>query len=527
MMNLGCVPVGARRLGAIGGVMIVAASAVLSSTSPADARRRHARGGGGYNPPYADMVVDAKTGRVLHAVNENELRHPASVTKVMTLYLLFEQLERGRMALDTELKVSAHGASQAPSKLGLRPGGTIEVEDAIKALVTKSANDVAATIGENIAGSEDAFAEMMTRKARALGMSRTVFRNASGLPDPEQVTTAYDLTLLGRAIQERFPRYYSYFQTRSFRYGNRTIGNHNRLLGKVEGVDGIKTGFTRASGFNLLTSARTGGRHVVAAVLGGKSGAIRDRIMANLVTAALPRAYAGAATAPAVAEVERARPVTVAEAPRPVPRPDVETTATTTPSKPVRPPIEITGMRAVVASATGAASTTTPSSLGWRLGPQAVPQAAQGYAAIESDASRSAPSASPAAPAPLLGAKLDVRLPETVIVRAPEPKFVDAPQPQPRPQAARAEIVTRPPVSAWVIQLGAMDDEDKAKSMLDEAKSRSGRALANAAPFTEKVVRDGATLYRARFSGFQEPDSAQEACKSLKRSGFSCFATRS
>jgi D-alanyl-D-alanine carboxypeptidase len=527
MMKFGCVPAGARRLGAIGGVMIVAASVVVSSASPAEARRRAARGGG-YNPPYADMVVDAKTGKVLHAVNEHALRHPASVTKVMTLYLLFEQLERGKMALDTELKVSAHGASQPPSKLGVRPGGTIEVEDAIKALVTKSANDVAATIGENIAGSEDAFAEMMTRKARALGMTRTVFRNASGLPDPEQVTTAHDLTLLGRAIQERFPRYYSYFQTRSFRYGNRTIGNHNRLLGRIEGVDGIKTGFTRASGFNLLTSARTGGRHVVAAVLGGRSGAVRDRIMANLVTAALPRAYAGAATAPVIAEAapaERSRPV-VAEAPRPAARPDVETTATTTPAKPARGPLELAGMRPVVASAAGAASTTTPSSLGWRTGPQAVPQAAQGYAALESD-SRFAPSASPTAPAPLLGSKLDVRLPETVITKAPEPRVADAPQPQARPQPARAEIVTRPPVSAWVIQLGAMDDEDKAKSMLDEAKSRSGRALAHAAPFTEKVVRDGATLYRARFSGFQEPDSAQEACKTLKRSGFNCFATRS
>jgi D-alanyl-D-alanine carboxypeptidase len=185
MMKFGCVPAGARRLGAIGGVMIVAASVVVSSASPAEARRRAARGGG-YNPPYADMVVDAKTGKVLHAVNEHALRHPASVTKVMTLYLLFEQLERGRMALDTELKVSAHGASQPPSKLGVRPGGTIEVEDAIKALVTKSANDVAATIGENIAGSEDAFAEMMTRKARALGMTRTVFRNASACPIPSR-----------------------------------------------------------------------------------------------------------------------------------------------------------------------------------------------------------------------------------------------------------------------------------------------------------------------------------------------------
>src|SRR4051812_9098505 len=320
MMHLGCVTAGGRRLVAVAGIAVVATSVVLASSSPAEARRRHhARAGGGYNPPYADMVVDAKTGRVLHAVNEHALRHPASVTKVMTLYLLFEQLEQGKMALDTELKVSAHAANQAPSKLGLRPGSTIEVEDAIKAIVTKSANDVAATIGENIGGSEEAFAEMMTRKARALGMTRTIYRNASGLPDPEQVTTAHDLTILGRAIQDRFPRYYTYFQTRVFRWAGRPIPNHNRLLGRVEGVDGIKTGYTRASGFNLLTSARTEGRHVVAAVLGGRSGAVRDRIMADLVRSNLPRAYAGARTAPVVAEapVERPRPATVAEAPRP------------------------------------------------------------------------------------------------------------------------------------------------------------------------------------------------------------------
>lgn len=190
-------------------VVGISATIVIALSSPAEAARRKHRGGGGggYNPPYAAMVVDAKTGRVLHATNEDALRHPASVTKVMTLYLLFEQLERGRMSLDTPLQVSAHASAQAPSKLGLRPGSTISVEDAIKALVTKSANDVAATVAENVGGSEEAFAEQMTRKARSLGMTHTVYRNASGLPDPDQVTTARDLTILGRAIQDRFPRY--------------------------------------------------------------------------------------------------------------------------------------------------------------------------------------------------------------------------------------------------------------------------------------------------------------------------------
>jgi D-alanyl-D-alanine carboxypeptidase len=224
------------------------------------------------------MVVDGKTGRILFAENEDETRYPASITKVMTLYLLFEQLERGRYRIDSPLQVSAWAARQAPSKLGLRAGQTIEVEDAIKALVTKSANDVAVTVAENIAGSEEAFAEMMTRKARQLGMTRTIYRNASGLPDARQVTTARDLIILGRAIQDRFPRYYAYFGAYSFVYRGAVHRNHNKLLGRVEGVDGIKTGYTRMSGFNLLTSAkRNDGRHLIAVALGGRSRRRRDR----------------------------------------------------------------------------------------------------------------------------------------------------------------------------------------------------------------------------------------------------------
>ena len=213
--------------------------------------------------PQSSMVVDAKTGRVLEASNENELRHPASITKVMTLYLLFEELEKGRYNLDSELAVSMHAAAQSPSKLGLEPGDTIKVEDAIKAIVTRSANDVAVTIAENIGGTESHFAELMTQKAHSLGMTRTLYRNASGLPNDEQWTTAHDLTLLGRAIQERFPKMYSYFQTHEFNYNGYIIRTHNHLLGRVEGVDGIKTGFTNASGFNLLTSVHRNNHFII------------------------------------------------------------------------------------------------------------------------------------------------------------------------------------------------------------------------------------------------------------------------
>ncbi len=479
---------------------MLAAAAVLTAltASPAEARRRaHHGGGGGYNPPYAAMVVDAKTGRVMHAVNEDALRHPASITKVMTLYLLFEQLERGKMDLDTPLTVSANAARMPPSKLGVRPGSTVTVEEAIKALVTKSANDIACAIGENIAGSEPAFAEMMTRKAHSLGMSRTHYANASGLPDSDQITTARDLTILARAIQDRFPKYYRYFQTRSFAFKGRVIGNHNHLLGRIEGVDGIKTGYTRDSGFNLMTSARTSDRHIVAVVLGGKSGASRDNIMAKLVQANLPVAYAGARTSAPVIEVaERPRPAVVAERPAAtrtlVASADEDDAVETTNS---------TGQPLDIAPRGGA----TPK---WRAGaPGPVPASAQAYA----------PSAAPAFPAP--GGKYASRLPTA------EPGEARAPTPAPREASApAAKPVT---VSPWVIQLGAMDDEGKAKSMLAEARQRSGGALGKAAPFTERVTHGGTTLFRARFSGFSEAEAAQDACKALKRNGFTCFATRS
>ena len=201
-----------------------------------------------YSPPYAAIVVDANSGSVLHAANPDALRHPASLTKIMTLYLLFEQIEAGKLRLDSRLEVSDHASQQAPSKLGLLPGQTLSVEDAIRALVTKSANDAAVVVAEAIGGDEETFARMMTRKARALGMSRTVYNNASGLPDEDQLTTARDQATLGRAIQDRFPRYYRYFATPSFTYRGHAMRNHNKLLGRVEGVDGIKTGYTRASG---------------------------------------------------------------------------------------------------------------------------------------------------------------------------------------------------------------------------------------------------------------------------------------
>ena len=255
----------------------------------------------GYSPPSASIVVDGNSGAVLQASHPDALRHPASLTKIMTLYLLFERLEVGKIKLDSPLKVSEHASGQAPTKLGLKPGETIAVEDAIKAIVTKSANDAAVAVAENLGGDENNFAKLMTQKARALGMTRTTYINASGLPDDDQITTARDQALLGRLIQKRFPRYYKYFSTESFVYHGETMRNHNHLLGSIKGVDGVKTGFTQASGFNLVTSVHRDGRYIVAVVMGGRSSLERDAHMRELISAQIEET-ALKRSAPAVAK---------------------------------------------------------------------------------------------------------------------------------------------------------------------------------------------------------------------------------
>jgi D-alanyl-D-alanine carboxypeptidase len=334
----------ALRICALGLVTIT--TAILISSESAEARRakhrRHHVVRESYSPQFSSIIVDGNSGAVLSSNNPDGIRRPASLTKIMTLYLLFERLESGKLKLDTEMNVSEFASEQAPTKLGLRPGQTLKVEDAIKGLVTRSANDAAVVIAETIAGSEADFARMMTRKARALGMSKTTYRNASGLPNDDQLTTARDQATLGRAIQDRFPRYYRYFSTSVFAYRGQSIRNHNRLLGNVEGVDGIKTGYTRASGFNLVTSMRRGNRHLVGVVLGGRSGGSRDAIMRNLLAenldkgatkrtvAAITERNPGDSAAE-VADAETAQVNVAAAEPAPVAAP---TTRSVAPAKP-------------------------------------------------------------------------------------------------------------------------------------------------------------------------------------------------
>jgi D-alanyl-D-alanine carboxypeptidase len=232
---------------------------------------------------YSAIVIDASNGNVLYQRDPDARRYPASLTKMMTLYLVFEALEAGTITMDTEWTVSSRAAAQPPSKIGLPAGATIRVEDAIMALVTKSANDIASVVAEGMSGTEWEFAQRMTAKARALGMGNTIFANASGLPDASMVSTARDMATLSLRMQSDFPQYYPLFSTRSFSYRGQTYGNHNKLLGVVEGVDGIKTGFTNAAGWNLAASAMRGGRRVVVVLMGGQSRVWRDNRVTELM----------------------------------------------------------------------------------------------------------------------------------------------------------------------------------------------------------------------------------------------------
>jgi D-alanyl-D-alanine carboxypeptidase len=405
-------------------------------------------------------------------------------------------------------------------------------------------------IAEAIGGDEDHFAELMTSKAHALGMSRTRFVNASGLPDDAQITTARDLAILGRAIQERFPRYYRYFSTHAFYYAGSTILNHNHLMDRVEGMDGIKTGYTHASGFNLLTSVKRNGRYIVAVVMGGVSAPSRDRIMEGLIEDQIDNG-ATVRTASAILEgpspdlPQRPRSEDAREMPRAAPQPALGYAETETapqnqtpklalaavapkvqPVDPVRvasiaPEVPIAKARPAYVSGTirqnadaAAVAGQTPSS----IAALARTAALEGSTAQPRDAAATTtPSASRwvVGPAPAKERKAADK-PEKAAAAPAEPaddaKAVEAR----RPAAAR---------TGWMIQIGATDDVAKANALLAKAKAEGRTALRAAQPFTEAVRKGGETLYRARFAGL-EADGAEQACKTLKRTGFSCFATK-
>jgi len=464
------------------------------------------------SPAFSALVVDANSGRTLYSADENGLRHPASITKVMTLYLLFEKLDSGAMTLRTPIPISEHAAAQEPSKLGLAPGDSISVDDAIKAVVTRSANDIAVAIAEAVGQSESNFADMMTRKAHALGMSNTVYVNASGLPNDAQITTAHDLTILGRSLEERFPRYFRYFSTTQFDFDGEIIGSHNHLLGRVDGVDGIKTGYTRASGFNLLTSVHRDGRSLIAVVMGGRSAAGRDRIMANLISDHIAEAST-AHTATAVADASRAETTEPRDAP------------VATPAARARPTIvaeakfehESAAARAANAAGEGddgAGDEETAAPQPMVKAPALVPRAAQPTAA-ELGLLKS-----PAKPS----TKIQARLAAAGTLAMPPDRTQKPTEDARRPASASAQDADADNDSARgvMIQIGAPDNLAKANALLSRARERNRSTLASAKPVTEKVRKGDATLYRARFAGLDSA-SAEAACRSLKRTGFSCF----
>lgn len=517
-------------------VAVAAVAAVLAlSSNPAAARHRHythvahhaARAETeSYAPPFASIVVDGNTGDVLHASNADAPRHPASLTKIMTLYLLFDRLEAGKIRLDTPLKVSEHAAEQAPTKLGLKPGQTIAVEDAIKAVVTKSANDAAVAIAENLGGDEDEFAKLMTQKARALGMSRTTYVNASGLPDDDQITTARDQALLGRAIQERFPRYYRYFSTEEFVYRGNAMRNHNHLLGVVGGVDGIKTGYTRASGFNLVTSVHRDGRHIVAVVLGGRSASERDGRMRQLISAHMMEASLRH-TAPAIAEntEPRSNPVITAKAPVTSPDPPAAAIANNAPTK---------GNSGAAVGSNDPIQPLLVKTISYRTAPvQTAPLAPMPALVPTAPATAHVP---PVPTSTFAQSAAQAEIPSTIVLPSPDAApIATAPKAEPaKPAVARIDTgkadQSGPRTQAhahggWLIQIGAFEGEDEAKQHLSAAQLKAPAMLAAADPFTERVQKGDKALFRARFAGFDKT-TAEAICRQLKRSDIECMALK-
>ena len=524
------------RFGVIGLAAIVAALTITSDAADARHHRRlrvhyvsahhavrvrHSARAEDYSPPSASIVVDGNTGAVLQASNPDAPRHPASLTKIMTLYLLFERLDAGKIKLDTPLKISEHASDQDPTKLDLKPGQTIPVEDAIKGVVTRSANDAAVVIAENIGGSEDEFAKLMTQKAHALGMSRTTYVNASGLPNDDQITTARDQALLGRAIQDRFPHYYKYFSLPAFVYHGVAIRNHDHLLGSVEGVDGIKTGFTRASGFNLVTSVHRDGRYVVAVVLGGRSSFQRDAHMRELIGAHIKEASVQR-TAPAIAEQA---------APRDEPQPVAFTKAAMVSRADPTPTATVT-----TRAAAGSNDPIQPllvKTVSYRIAPvQPAPLAPM-------PALVAAPAPQPEAPR-IVVASADTVPPVTIPAVKSDPIKPEAV----KPDIAKPEVATAAPAHAepakaepaksepqiharggWQIQIGAYPGEDEAKQHLSAAQSKLHDKLAAADPFTERVLKGDKALYRARFAGFDKA-TADATCKQLKHNDFDCITVK-
>ena len=466
----------------------------------------------------AALVIDGATGKVLYARNETAERFPASLTKMMTLYLLFDALKAGKVTMQTPLPVSRHASIQKPTKLSLRPGQTISVDMAIRALVIRSANDVAVVIAEALGGTESHFARMMTEKARSLGMRSTNFHNASGLPDMLQITTATDMATLGRRLAYDHPQYYPYFALPGFTWKGTYYKTHDNLIDRYDGADGIKTGYTNASGFNLVSSVTRNGMHVVAVVMGGRTAVRRDLEMIRL----LDQTFAQIQTNPSL--VARAT----------LPWQQVARSTPTPASAGFSLPA-VSGTQgaqfAALSAMPGAAE--DEDSAEARIAPD------EKFSIIHAEKPAPAVTAQPAAIAPLqavakAGPVPSIRptaRPDFVTAGAPirMAAIADAPRPKMRPSVREetgegdADPVAVPGRN-WTIQIGAYADKALASAQLDTYAGKAQDVLGRASRIVSAVQSPaGNTIYRARFGLFGEQE-ARDVCNRLTQRGQTCFA---
>jgi len=476
-------------------------------------------------PKFSAIAVDARTGKILFGKNIDSYRYPASMTKMMTLYLLFEDLRRGKISMNTPLRVSRYAASRPPSKIGFRKGQTILVRHAIMALVTKSANDVATAIAENLAGSEKAFAQRMTRTARRIGMTKTTFRNASGLPNRTQMTTARDMATLGLRLQRDFPQSYRYFSTRRFTYRGRRYGNHNKLLGRIQGVDGIKTGYTRVSGFNLTTSVRRGRKRIVAVVMGGRTGGSRNRYMTNLIAkifkykrltnssriASLAGRPPGYIAPKRTVRVARVRKNIRKLAPLPRRKPILVATNVPPMPKLIRKPVQSRKQQDRLKSAKPkriANTTFRTASIVDDVPDEIIEQDVGSKDVVRSGKSNMATTQPPKF-------RKWVKA-ETSVKEKPLPEVLYTASTQKPKQ-------TNPHNKTWNIQIGAFPTKASASSRLVKATTKARLNLKGKTAFTMEVQKGRSRIFRARFAGFNK-GTAKRACRALTRKGIGCFA---
>jgi D-alanyl-D-alanine carboxypeptidase len=460
----------------------------------------------------AALILDGATGKVLYARNQYAERHPASLTKMMTLYLLFEALKAGKVTMQTPLPVSVHASQQKPTKLNLRPGETISVDTAIRAIVIRSANDVAVVIAEALGGTEAHFGEMMTRKAHELGMKETNYHNASGLPDPLQITTAADLGVLARHVAYDFPQYFPYFSLSGFTYRGTWYPTHDNLIGHYQGADGIKTGYTGASGFNLVSSVVRGGAHIIGVVMGGRTAVRRDFEMMRL----LDNAFTEIAANPAlVARVNVPWQTAMAQsgsAPR---------VAGFAVAEPKSDEIRTASRRVATSAASQSEDEDTAEQMRAPdedfAGPPPTPKPVK-------EAAVPAVSAAPGPPAPAAKSPLPGHAPSVRPSPRPGAVLVASNNQSMSPGEGDIDVPSPQPGRNWTIQIGAFADPALAKAQLAAYASHAHDVLGHASRIVVPFQSiDGHTLYRARFGLFAE-GQARDVCSRLTQRGQTCFA---